>query len=495
MNSYLSKSKILSGLQCPKRLYLEVHNPELAEESDDQQKAFNYGNQVGEVARQLHSGGRMIEYDEGLSRALEETRLLLAQPSQALFYEATFSFSGVLVRADIFRQGDTGHRLIEVKAATEVKDHYLWDCAVQVWVIEGAGYPLERVELAHVDNSFIYPGNSEYQGLLAYQDLTATIRPYLDQIPGKVAEFRSLLQGEMPLIETGGHCDDPYPCPFWSYCSQGQPDPPEYPINALPYARGYLLEALKTDGIDDIRQIPEGYLSSDNHERVRRITVSGQPELEPGAGEYLRELTYPRYYLDFETIQFAVPIWAGTRPYQQLPFQFSCHIEAQPGELTHTWFLDTSGQSPSRSLAERLLAVLGDSGPIFSYGHYEKTIINSLMAMFPDLAENLGGLLARIEDLLPLTRRHYYHQQMKGTWSLKAVLPTIAPDLDYESLDEVQDGGSAQLAYAEAIDPATPPERRQELSEKLLAYCRMDTLGLVRLVTFFQVAPGPVPHP
>jgi hypothetical protein len=254
----------------------------------------------------------------------------------------------------------------------------------------------------------------------------------------------------------------------------------------LPYARGNLLGALKNEGIDDIRQIPEGYLTSDNHERVRRITVSGQCELLPEAGEYLRDLPYPRYFLDFETIQFAVPIWAGTRPYQQVPFQWSCHIENSPGEISHDWFLDTTGRAPIRPLAEKLIAILGGSSPIFSYGAYEKTVINSLIAMFPDLAKNLGGLLDRIVDLLPLTRRHYYHPQMKGSWGLKTVLPTVAPDLDYESLDEVQDGGTAQLAYAEVIDPATTKSRRQELTERLLEYCKMDTLALVKLVSFFK---------
>jgi hypothetical protein len=483
---HLSKSKILSGLQCPKRLYLQVHQPELAEESDEQQKAFNYGNQVGEVVRQLHPGGRLIEYEEGLSRALEETRLLLAQPSRAIIYEATFSFNGVLVRADVFHQGDSGHRLVEVKAATEIKDNYYWDCAVQAWVIIGAGYPLDRVELAHVDTSFIYPGNADYRGLLNYEDLTDAIRPYLDQVPDKVAEFKKLLQGEMPQLETGSHCEDPYPCPFWPYCSQGQPEEPEYPACCLPYASAKLKEALKSDGIEDIRQIPEGYLTSENQERVRRITVSGQPELDPGAGEYLRGLPYPRYYLDFETIQFAVPIWAGTRPYQQLPFQWSCHIETRPAKLSHHWFLDTSGQDPLRAMAEKLLATLGDTGPIFSYGHFERTRLTKLAEMFPNLATDLERAKARLIDLHPLTRDHYYHPDMKGSWSLKVVLPTVAPDLSYEDLEEVQEGTAAQLAYLEAIDPATTPARRQELTERLLAYCQLDTLGLVRLVDFFQ---------
>jgi hypothetical protein len=270
-----------------------------------------------------------------------------------------------------------------------------------------------------VDNRFIYPGNADYQGLLAYEDLTDTLRPYLEELPAKIAEFKSLLQGDMPLMETGGHCDKPYECPFWSYCTQDHPEPPEYPITILPRAGATFLDSLQSAGIEDIRQIPAGYLTNPNQERVRRITVSGQGELLPEAREYLRQLPYPRYYLDFETIQFAVPIWGGTRPYQQLPFQWSCHMENRLGELSHAWFLDISGQAPMRILAEKLLAVLRDTGPIFIYGSYEKTVIGSLMSMFPDMANDLNRLRDRLEDLLPLARRNYYHPRMKGSWSLK----------------------------------------------------------------------------
>jgi hypothetical protein len=166
MNEYqLSKSKILSGLQCPKLLYLEVHQPEMSAKSNRQQQAFSYGNQVGEIARQLHPGGRLIEYQEGLFQARKETRRLLSQQAPPpVLCEATFAHQRVLVRADIFLCGDGGHHLIEVKSSTERKDYHLWDCAIQAYVISRAGYPLSSIELAYIDNSFVYPGNNYYQG-------------------------------------------------------------------------------------------------------------------------------------------------------------------------------------------------------------------------------------------------------------------------------------------------------------------------------------------
>jgi predicted RecB family nuclease len=190
--------------------------------------------------------------------------------------------------------------------------------------------------------------------------------------------------------------------------------------------------------------------------------------------------------LDFETIQFAVPIWKGTRPYQQLPFQWSCHVEPKPGEFRHEEFLDTTGQSPLTSFIKKLVACLGENGPIFVYSHFERTILGQLAEMYPDQAQKIQKVIERLVDLFPLAKEHYYHPQMKGSWSIKSVLPTIAPDLDYGSIEEVQDGTAAQIAYLEVIDPQTDEVRKLELSKQMLEYCKLDTLAMVRLVRFFE---------
>lgn len=483
MKSYkLSKSKIMSGVQCPKRLYLEVHQPELAEETPRLIQIFSFGYQVGEIARKLYPEGKLIEHDKDLSSALKETHILLNKYPEAPFFEATFAHNGVLIRADVFRKGDKGFQMTEVKAATEFKDYYLLDCAVQSWVIEGAGYPLERVELAHVDNTFVYSGDGDYRGLLLYKDITETVLSTQQEVSKWVDQFQSLLKGAMPEIEVGSQCNVPYECPFQHYCF---PEPPEYPVTALPRG-GKIIAELQAEGIQDIRDIPKGRLEKPLHERVRRITVSGIPELDPQAGEYLRSLPYPRYYLDFETIQFAVPIWAGTRPYQQLPFQWSCHIEDKPRNLYHAEFLDINCEAPMRFLAKELLDTLGNKGPIFAYSAFEKTRLNELSNMFPDLSDDLKKLKDRLVDLLSLARKHYYHPEMKGSWSIKAILPAVAPELNYENLEEVQDGTAAQSAYLEAIDSISLEPRRKELKTKLLEYCKMDTLAMVKLVWLFQ---------
>ncbi|MBY0577910.1 MAG: DUF2779 domain-containing protein [Burkholderiales bacterium] len=201
----------------------------------------------------------------------------------------------------------------------------------------------------------------------------------------------------------------------------------------------------------------------------------------------LDALLYPRYYLDFETINFAVPRWAQTSPYRtQVTFQWSCHVEEEPGKIRHEMFLDVSGEDPRRASAERMIGTLGAEGPVFVYNQvFEKGRITELAELFPDLADELHALNGRIVDLLPIARAHYCHPDMKGSWSIKAVLPTVAPDLDYTALT-VGNGGDAQEAFREILHPETQDERRNLLTEGLREYCKLDTLAMVRLAWFFQ---------
>jgi len=198
----------------------------------------------------------------------------------------------------------------------------------------------------------------------------------------------------------------------------------------------------------------------------------------------LKDLGYPRYYLDFETIQFAVPIWAGTRPYEQLPFQWSCSVEREDGSLEHREFLDASGAAPMRACAEAMITALQTDGPVFTYTNFEARILREAAAQFPDLKTALNAILSRLVDLHEVAKAHYYHPAQKGSWSIKAVLPTIAPELSYAGLTEVSDGGGAQLAYLETIAAETSTERRRILTRALQTYCRRDTEGMVEIARF-----------
>ena len=339
---YLSKSRILSGLQCPKRLYLEVYHPELAVVDAQTQSAFQGGHRVGAVARTLWPGGHLIEHDQDLNAALAETAHCLAEAPGRPLFEATFRHDGVLVRADVL----AGSELIEVKASTGVKEHHVQDCAIQTWVVGGAWRTPREVRLAHVDRDFVYPGGGDYLGLFKLADITAQVEDLLPSVPDWIARCRDALDGPCPEREIGEHCHSPFDCPFIAHCA---PPQPEYPVSILPRG-GAVAAELLAEGIADVRGIPPGRLSKPDHERVRTVTVAGVPELRPDLPAFLAALPYPRFYLDFETVQFAVPIWAGTRPYQQLPFQWSCHIEHSEDLLDHLQFLDTTGRDPASPL-------------------------------------------------------------------------------------------------------------------------------------------------
>ncbi len=481
MKTYLSKSRLMSARQCLKRLHLEIHQPELKVISQATETAFEIGHRVGEVAQQIYGSDDsvFIPYEGGLRHALKKTARLVKQGPAFPIFEATFQYGGVLVRVDALLPDGDGWRIVEVKASTSVKEQHSFDCAVQSWVFQGMGHRLNGIALAHVDNSFVYEGSGSYQGLLIEQDMAADVERLQPGVPERVREARDAAAGDEPDIPVGPHCFDPYECPFVSHCWWSDGD---YPVLGLAGSKAKLAEFVR-EGFSDLRNVPASRLT-ERQQRIQRVTTAGQAELQAGAAEFVADLAYPRYYLDFETITPAVPIWAGTRAYETLPFQWSCHYEAAPGKMDHAEFLDLSGDPPMRRLAESLIRALGSEGPILMYTAYEKRMINGLIERFPDLELSLAAIVDRLVDLAPVTREHYYHPDMRGSWSLKAVLPTIAADMRYTELEGIQEGTGASEGYLEAIDAATTAERKAELKGQLLRYCKFDTEAMVRLVRF-----------
>jgi len=478
---YLSKSKILSGNQCLKRLYLEKNRPELMEISDAAKQQFASGHKVGAAAQTLWPRGHLITHDSELTEALRETQQYLSDNPEATLFESTFQSDGVLVRNDILECNANGARLVEIKASTSVKDYHMLDVAVQVWVLQKAGVNLDRIELAHINNQFVYHGDGDYEGLFTFVDVADEIQDQLRAVPDLVVRLREMLKGTEPTIGIGPHCHDPFDCPFINYCT---PPQSEYPVSLLPRG-GKVVKGLIADGYNDLRDVPAERLTNANHQRIWRATKAGKPQLLPGAREILDKLPYPRYYMDFETVNFAVPIWKSTRPYERLPFQWSCEVEAADGTLKHHEFLDTSGNAPMEDFSRALLDCMGREGPIFVYNAtFEKGVLADLAKRFPHYKNELNGLIKRIVDLLPITRDHYYHPDMHGSWSIKVVLPTIAPHLDYGNLGEVQDSSGAPSAYMEILDQVTPAERRKLLIDDLRRYCERDTVAMVELAKF-----------
>ena len=482
----LSKSKLVAYRQCPKRLWLQTYRRELAQQSEAIENRMAQGNLVGAAAQRLYPEGRLIAHVTDLKTALRETDEALAQPGDVTLFEPALSCTNVLVRADVLIRHDGRYRMIEVKAATKVKDSYLPDVAIQTWVARGAGLDIARVELAHVDNQFVYQGDGDYRGLLAHADMTDAVVPLQEQIPLWIAAAQRDLAGPMPDIAVGPQCNDPFECEFLAFCA---PDSTEYPVELLPSSTK-LARQLRGEGFADLRDVPPDRLSRDDHRRIWRATTGGQPELDPAAAATLNALPWPRYFLDFETVGPAVPMWKGTRPYQKIPMQWSCHRQDADGTLTQLPpFLDTTGGDPRRAFATSLVAAIGRSdtsgGTIMVYNAtFERSVLMQLAESFGDLAPALRDMAGRLFDLLPCAREHYYHPAMMGSWSIKRVLPTIAPDLDYANLESVQSGDMVEPVYFEMVDAGTTAQRKKELEAALLAYCERDTLGMVRVAEF-----------
>jgi hypothetical protein len=479
----LSKTKLLSLTQCRRKLWLETYQPELLPDPSAEVEAlFATGNAVGDIARRLYGPGHVVTFDRGLRAAIDTTRALIAAGGREPIFEATFDHDGVSVAIDVLDRSEPTPKLIEVKSAGRVKEHHLDDCAIQAWALKQNGLAPRAVVVATVNPEFVYPGGGAYEGLLVETNVTEQVGDRLKDIDALViAARRTLADLDEPAVAVGTHCGAPYGCDFYAHCA---PPAGEFPVLGLGGSKEKLFELMHA-GFSDLRDVPESALASDTQRLIWRQSRSGQPYVGAELREAVRALAFPRYYLDFETVNPAVPIFAGTRPFEALPFQWSCHIEATRGRVEHAEHLSLSAEPPMRGVAESLLAALGTAGPIVVYTPYERRVLEELAARYPDLAAPLGALAARIVDLHPPTRRHYYHPAMHGSWSIKAVLPTVAPDLSYAALGEVKDGFAAQRAYFEAVDARTPDARRAALRRALLDYCRQDTLALVRLVEFF----------
>ena len=480
----LSKSKLNAYHQCKKRLWLEVHRRDLLEASAATSRIFAVGQQVGSLARAEHADGILVPNDLAWSEAEQQTQAALAAQPKRPVFEAAVSHAGVCVRSDLLIPRGSGFHLAEVKSTTSVKDYHLPDAAVQVWVLRSAGVPVKSVELRHINREFVYPGYGDYRRLFASGDIQDAVEKLQPDVPKWVEDARAILGRAEPDVAMGGYCDAPFECPFKVHCASVAGPRPRYPVTLLKGKNGKrLAEELAQEGIDDLRNVPVSRLGDDEKlHRIHAAVKSGQPFLDPAARRAIAAWPYPRYHLDFETINFAVPRWAGTQPYEQVPFQWSCHIDAGEGELEHVAFLDLSGGDPSRACAEALIKALGTRGAVIAYNAgFEKGVISRLAERFPDLREQLRAINARVVDLLPIVRKHYYHRDLFGSFSMKAVLPTVALKMDYAELDEVQDGEAAQMAYLEAIQLETAEARRQALRAKLLAYCERDTLAMIEV--------------
>ena len=481
----LSKSRYMAGLQCLKRLYLETYRRELADPVDPAQQArFDAGTAVGELARQRFPGGKLVaeEYYQH-ERAVRTTRRLLRSVPVPPIYEAAFSFEGIRTRVDVlYKNEGPGFDMVEVKSSTGVSPVHIPDVAIQMHVLEGAGVPVDRAWLMHVNNAYVYEGGPyDPEQLFSLEDVTEQARAFAADNIGDDLDrmWEAMRQDSEPDVETGGHCNKPYKCSFFRHCHQNEP---EHPIRQLPRLGEKLWVRLRGCGIQEIGSIPADFPGLNKEQsRVRDSVVTGQPFVGPDLAGVLDEISYPVSFMDFETVGPALPLYVGTRPYETIPFQWSLHIRDADGGLTHLEFLNDDPNDPRERFVVSLLDAVPPQGSVVVYSSYEKTILTDMARLFPQHKSRLEALCARLFDLLDVVRGHYYHPGFHGSYSLKSTLPALVPDLSYGDL-EIQGGDVASIGYNRMIAADTPEPEKAEIQEALLAYCKRDTEAMVRVL-------------
>jgi len=478
----LSKSRYLQGLQCHKQLWWRVHEcdaPELAP-TPAQQNLLTQGREVGERARGHVPGGELIDlpfyqYDNKVAA----TREALGRDAPAI-YEAWFLADETYVGVDILERTSRGYGVIEVKASNSRKPEHLPDAAVQVHVLRRAGIQVERAELMHLNPQCRYP---DLSNLFVREDVTPLVESALIGVPHELAAQRAMLAGPLPDVPIGEHCTRPHDCPFIERCWPKTPDHPVSSLYRIDRKRALELEA---DGFATIYDLPSDLELSVIHARQVKAVQTGRMVVEASLAGALTQFASPLAFLDFETVSLAIPRWPGCRPWQQVPVQFSVHVEARGrgGELVHHQWIADGPEDPRPALAAALVeACAGARKVVAYYASFERECIRQLREVVPRLAKELERIEKRLVDLLPTVRNHVYHPDFGGGFSIKKTLPALVPGLSYSDLT-VQDGEIATVELQRLMlqRDELPAAERASLREALLRYCERDTWAMVKLL-------------
>lgn len=485
--SVLSKTNFLYGMQCPKYLWTLMHEPHNVPPPDDaMQFVFDQGHEVGALAKKLFPGGIDILTGD-FTANIRITRENLGK-NKPLF-EAGILASNIFCRLDVLNPaGDGSWDIVEVKSATSVKEVNLWDVAFQRFCCESAGLKIRSCKLAYINTKYVRHGDIDPQQLFTIVDISERVAEISSDLAQQVEEVLAVMfQQECPEMGIGPHCTEPYECPLQPLCWAFLPENSIFEL----YFAGKKRFELYENGILHMKDLPAGYMLNGKQQIQVSCVTSGEPYVnKEGIKSFLDSLEFPVYYLDFETFATAVPLFEGTHPYQQIPFQFSLHVALSNDEgAVHFSYLAEGPGDPRPKLAAELQQLLGDSGSIVAYyAPFEKQVLNELAAAMPEYREWVDGLQGRIVDLLkPFSNFHYYHPAQKGSASLKKVLPALT-GISYEGL-EINDGKLAGVAFMAATYGDASEEDRKSIRQNLEEYCGQDTGGMVEIIRkLFEMA-------
>jgi hypothetical protein len=456
----------------------------LATPPDDAMQAiFDAGTKVGERAHELFPGGVLVdEKPWEHAEAVARTRRLMADALVPAIFEAAFEHEGVRIRVDVLERLPGGAwGLREVKSTSSVKDVHLDDLAVQCFVLEGAGLSVGSSQLIHIDTTYVRGEDDiEWEAFFARADCDAEMVDALRRVTERVSRFHAVLaEPAAPAIEPGFHCRKPYDCEFWDHCTR---DKPKDWIRYLPRLQEARFLELSGEGYDRIGELPAEAVLTAMQSRVRDVMQSGDPFVSPDLHAALADAGPPAWYLDFETANPSIPLYAGTRPFEIVPFQWSLHHVDAAGSVTHRDFLAEGNGDPRRAFCESLLEALSaDGAPVHVYSAYEDSRLGELADEFPSLSAGLNAIRARLFDQLPLIRQHVYHARFAGSFSIKKVAPALIPTFAWDNLEGITGGSAAAAAWPRLERGEFEAEEASRKREALIAYCARDTLAMVEL--------------
>ncbi len=497
---YLSKSKYTGLWQCPKIAWLRQYKPEAATIDEMVEARFVAGNMVGDLAMGLFGDFVEVTAYNGekldLPKMIEKTVIEMEKGTENIC-EASFSYNGLYCAVDILKKDGDGWAIYEVKSSTkhmnddgsytDDKEVYVADISYQKYVLEHCGVKVTGTYLVCLNGDYVFDGTRDLSQLFFISDVSDEVPAETLKIePNLAIAEKVLTSDEEPDIDLGIYCKKPYDCSFWKYCSKNIPEQSVFKLYRLPskkkfeyYHNGWITYR---DLIDNAPITNEKQLRQIEFALEDKGTYVNKTEI----AVFMQSLSYPLYFLDFETMQPVIPEYVGTKPYAQVPFQYSLHyIEHEGGELKHKEFLAESGTDPRRALAERLCEDIPMNVCVTAYNKaFECTRIKELAETYPDLAEHLTNIRNNIVDLLvPFQSGWYYNKAMGGSFSIKSVLPAIFPDdpsLNYHNLEGVHNGGEASSAFLDMqkMEQAEIEEKRAQL----LRYCGLDTFAMVKVL-------------
>ena len=487
---FFSKSKYCGLWQCPKIAWLKKYKPEEYIIDENTKSRMENGNIVGDLAMQLFGDyNEVTTYTNNklnIPKMIEKTKQYMLDGLDNIC-EASFNYNGLYCAVDILRKQDNGYAIYEVKSSTHEDNYvYIVDIAYQKYVLEHCGVKVTGTYLVNINSDYVFDGTLKLNELFKITDVWKFVVDEQKEVEEKIKMAEKLLEDKNePNIDISCNCNSPYKCGFWKYCSKHLPKPSVFDLYRLNfskkieyYNRGIIsFDDLEKTGwfLGDIRNRQIEYALHDKGVYVDKENIK----------KFLDTLSYPLYFLDFETQQPIIPLYKGTRPYQQIPFQYSLHyIENKGGELKHKEFLGISGEVPRRGLAEALCNDIPAGACVLAYNKkFECGRIGELAEIFPDLQKHLYSIEFSIKDLLdPFRYGYYYKKEIGGSFSIKSVLPAMFPDdptLNYHNLDGVHNGGEAMSIFPKIKDM---PLKEQEVARhNLLKYCELGTFAMVKI--------------